>query len=289
MEIRKKTSFKFRLAEFLLIFFLITSSVTLSFSSGSFILNFKEIGFSIFSTAERGIFFVASGVKNSFSAIRELAELKKKYNALQTKLENYEQMQRSNVEIKKENEELKAQLGFVKTLSQKNHPAQIIARDIDPLYASLTIDKGSSAGIAKNMPVIAFQAGSIGLVGKVVSVGKWTSNIMPVYSVDYTVSARIQTTRDLGLVSGMSGSEKKLSMKYIKKRTLENLHFGDVIVTSGENGNYMRDMPIGTISEIRTIDYDSSLDIDLLPIIDFSKLETVIVIDQKSLLDEALR
>lgn len=287
MEIRKKTSFRFRLAEFLLLFFLVVSSVMLSFSSGSFIVNFKEIGFSIFSTAERGVFFVQSAVKNSFSAIRELSTLKKDYNELQTKLENYERMQRSNAEIRKENEELKAQLGFVKTVKQKKYPAQIIARDIDPLYASLTIDKGSKAGIEKNMPVIAFQAGSVGLVGKVVSVGKWTSNVMPVYSIDCTVSARIQTTRDLGLVSGTGGSEKKLSMKYIKKRALENLHFGDIIVTSGENGNYMRDMPVGTISEIRTIDYDSSLDIDLIPIIDFSKLETVIVIDQKSLLDEA--
>jgi len=130
------------------------------------------------------------------------------------------------------------------------------------------------------MPVIAYQNGNIGLVGKVVEVGKFTSKIMPVYSLDCTISARIQNTRDLGLVTGMGTDDEPLSMQYIKKRVLNDLHFGDVIVSSGENGNYMRDIPLGTISKISVLDYNSSLNIELTPIIDFSRLETVIVVDQ---------
>ena len=74
-------------------------------------------------------------------------------------------------------------------------------------------------------------------------------------------------------------------MQYIKKRVLEELSFGDVIVTSGENDNYMRDIPIGSISKITVLDYNSSLNIELTPIIDFSRLETVIVVNQKELND----
>ena len=54
---------------------------------------------------------------------------------------------------------------------------------------------------------------------------------------------------------------------------------GDIVVTSGENGNYMRDVPVGTISKIESLEYDSSLDIELKPILDFSKLETVLIVD----------
>jgi len=281
MHIRVKSSFRFRFPEFLLALLLIVSGVFLAFTTGSFVVNFSRIGFSIFSSAEKGIFFVTNSVGRQFAAMRELSELKQNYDELVLKLQNYEQMQRTNAEIRKENEQLKEQLDFVKSLEQKNYPAQIISRDTDKLYASLTIDKGSVNGIGKNMPVIAYQNGNIALVGKVIEVGRFTSSIMPIYSIDCTVSARIQNTRDLGLLSGF-GDDTKLSLKYIKKRVMDTLNYGDVIVTSGENGNYMRNIPIGSISEIRVVEYDSSLEIDVAPLIDFERLETVIVVDVKS-------
>jgi len=281
MHIRVKSSFRFRFPEFILALLVIVSGVFLAFTTGSFVVNFNRIGFSIFSSAEKGIFFVTNSVGRQFAAVRELSELKRNYDELVIKLQNYEQMQRTNAEIRKENEQLKEQLDFVKSLEQKNYPAQIISRDTDKLYASLTIDKGSVNGIGKNMPVIAYQNGNIALVGKVIEVGRFTSSIMPIYSIDCTVSARIQNTRDLGLLSGF-GDDTKLSLKYIKKRVMDTLNYGDVIVTSGENGNYMRNIPIGSISEIRVVEYDSSLEIDVAPLIDFERLETVIVVDVKS-------
>ena len=281
MHIRVKSSFRFRFPEFVLALLLIVSGVFLAFTTGSFVVNFSRIGFSIFSSAEKGIFFVTNSVGRQFAAMRELSELRRNYDELVIKLQNYEQMQRTNAEIRKENEQLKEQLDFVKSLEQKNYPAQIISRDTDKLYASLTIDKGSVNGIGKNMPVIAYQNGNIALVGKVIEVGRFTSSIMPIYSIDCTVSARIQNTRDLGLLSGF-GDDTKLSLKYIKKRVMDTLNYGDVIVTSGENGNYMRNVPIGSISEIRVVEYDSSLEIDVAPLIDFERLETVIVVDVKS-------
>ena len=285
MHIRVKSSFRFRFPEFILALLVIISGVFLAFTTGSFVVNFSRIGFSIFSSAEKGIFFVTNSVGRQFAAMRELSELKRNYDELVIKLQNYEQMQRTNAEIRKENEQLKEQLDFVKSLEQKNYPAQIISRDTDKLYASLTIDKGSVNGIGKNMPVIAYQNGNIALVGKVIEVGRFTSSIMPIYSIDCTVSARIQNTRDLGLLSGF-GDDTKLSLKYIKKRVMDTLNYGDVIVTSGENGNYMRNIPIGSISEIRVVEYDSSLEIDVAPLIDFPRLETVIVVDVKSETEE---
>lgn len=281
MHIRVKSPFRFRFPEFVLALLLLVSGVFLAFTTGSFVVNFSRIGFSIFSSAEKGVYFVTNSIKRSVVAMHEFSELKRNYDELVIKLQNYEQMQRTNAEIRKENEQLKEQLDFVKSLEQKNYPAQIISRDTDKLYASLTIDKGSAHGIGKNMPVIAYQNGNVALVGKVMEVGRFTSSIMPIYSIDCTVSARIQNTRDLGLLSGF-GDDTKLSLKYIKKRVMDTLNYGDVIVTSGENGNYMRNIPIGSISEIRVIEYDSSLEIDVAPLIDFERLETVIVVDVKS-------
>lgn len=280
-----KNRFSFQLSEFLLIIFVLFSGVMLAFNTGSFVVNFKTIGFTVISSIERGIHSVTDSVHNTVCAVSELGKLRRDYEELSKKLENYEQMRRSNAEIRKENERLLEQLNFTTSLEEKNYPAQIISRDVDNVYASLTINKGSVAGIKKNMPVIAYQNGTSGLVGKVVQVGAFTSQIMPVYNMNCIVSARIQNSRDLGLVSGNGKEDSPLSMKYIRKRVLEDLHYGDIVVTSGENSNFMRDLPLGTISKISVIDYNSSLDIELTPIIDFSRLENVVVVNMREIND----
>ena len=279
---QKKPFFVLHFSEFLLVFLLLLSGAMMSFSSCGFILNFRQIGFNIFSTVENGISVVTGSVKNAFNAVRELAELRKQYEILSEKLKDYEYMQRANSEIRKENARLKEQLDFAQSLAVKNFPANIISRGADNLYSTIVINRGSRNGVKKNMPVIAIQNGSIGIVGKVITVGYTTAQVMPVFDYNSAISARIQNTRDIGLVTGNGSDSLPLKMGYIKKRVIDELHFGEVIVTSGENENYPADIPIGTISNIQVLDYDTSLAIELSPIIDFSRLETVLVIDHKS-------
>ena len=285
MAERNRFSFRFKISEFFLILLILISGTMLSFSSGGFVLNFKKIGFSVISSIEKGSSYVVNGVKSGFSAVKELRQLKKEYNELVVKLENYEQMQRSNADIRKENERLKEQLDFATSLVEKNIPSQIISRNLDNAYSYITIDKGSVHGIKKNMPVLAFQNGNKGLVGKIIQVGTFTSQVIPIYNIDNIVSARIQNSRDLGLVKGLGSQDQPLVLEYIRKRVIDELSFGDVIVTSGENNNYMKDIPIGTISKITVLDYNSSLKIELTPMIDFARLENVVVVNQVELND----
>ncbi len=286
MPEKNRSSISLKFSEFLLIGLVILSSVCLTFNSGKFILNFKLIGFNVLSTIDKGVYHVTSGIKDTFNSVGELRRLRKDYNELVKRLENYEEMQRTNADIRKENQRLKEQLDFSISMDEKNIPAQIISRDLDSSFSYLTIDKGSINGIKKNMPVIAFQNGNQGLVGKVVQVGTFTSQIMPVYNQKNMVSARIQNTRDLGLVNGLGSTDQPLLMQYIRKRVADQLHYGDVIVTSGESDNYMRDIPIGTISKITEVNYNSTLNIELEPILDFSRLETVIAVNQRELNDK---
>ncbi|MBR5645521.1 MAG: rod shape-determining protein MreC [Treponema sp.] len=285
MARKRNTGFKLRFPEFILIGLLLFSTISLGFSSGSFILNIKEFGFGIVSSVEKGFSYLTSSIGDTIHSVKELKELKKDYNDLIERLENYEELQRSNAEIRKENERLKEQLDFSISLDEKNIPAQIISRDLDSVYSYITINKGTKNGIKKNMPVIAFQNGNNGLVGKVVQVGAFTSQIIPVYNINNIVSCRVLNTRDLGLVSGKGSYDKPLTMKHIRKSVVDQLKYGDIIVTSGENDNYMKDIPIGTISKISSLEYETSLTIELTPVIDFSRLENVIVINQKELND----
>ncbi|MBQ9538341.1 MAG: rod shape-determining protein MreC [Treponema sp.] len=277
----KKRAF-LKLPESILAVIIVISSLMLGFSSGGFIINVKTLGFSCLSAIQQGISYATGGVTSVFTSVRDIARLQQEYNALTEKLKDYEYLRRNNAEIRKENERLREQLGLSQSIVYRNISSQIIGRDADNIYSGITIDKGAMSGIRKNMPVIAIQNGSVGIVGKVVTVGLVTSIVMPVYDSSCNISARIQNTRDQGLVSGNGSMDSPLSLNYIRKRVFEQIHFGDIVVTSGENGNYMKDIPIGTISKINVLDYDSSLEIELEPIIDFSRLEMVFVVDQSA-------
>ncbi len=276
-----KHSFHFGLSEFVLAFLVLLSGVLLALNSSGFVVDFHKLGFTVLSSVQKGVTAVTSGVGKTFNAVHELSRLRDENRELTERLKNYQYLQRSNSEITKENNRLKEQLGFSTSLKEKNYPAQIIGREPDSLYSSFTINKGSKHGIKKNMPVLAVQEGIVGLIGKVITVGSGTSLVMPIYDSKCYISARIQNTRDVGLINGLGSADSPLTMRYIKKRVLGELSIGDMIVTSGENGNYIQDIPIGTISKITVVDYDSSLDIEVAPVIDFARIETVVVTDLK--------
>lgn len=276
-----RRSFSFSFAEFVFLILLFLSGLALAFSGGGFVVDFQRVGFSVVTSLQKAVYSVCDGVTGVFTAVAELKSLKAENQELKEKLKNYEFLQRNNTEIRKENERLREQLQFATHIEQKNFPAQIIGRNPDNIYSGITINKGSRSGIKKGMSVIAVQNGTTGLVGKIVTVGLETSLVMPVYDSKCVVSSRIQNTRDIGLVSGSGNANSPLQMKYIKKRVLSELNFGDIVVTSGETDNYVADIPVGTITNIMVVEYDSSLNIEITPVVDFARLETVIVTDLK--------
>lgn len=282
---KRQLPFKFRFDSFLLAIYLMISGVFLAFSSGGFVVNINGIGFSLMSGAQRGLYSVSSFFTGTVSAIRELSDLKEKYAVLSARLEDYELLQRSNADVKAENEHLKALLGFTESIAVKNIPAEIIGRDPNNLYSGITINRGARHGIKRDMPVIAFQGSNSGLVGKIVQVGRSTSMIMPIYDYQCYVSARLDTTRYLGLTNGQGSDDSPLVMKYIKKRAKDEILVGEKVVTSGETANYPKNVAIGFVSRIRGLDYETSLDVDVEPLIDFSRLENVFVLDMNSVPD----
>ena len=258
------------------------SILFLFFSTEGFVVSLKTAGFSAVSAVQSGIHSVTTFFSDTVTAINELRVLKREYDALQDQLRNYEELQRENVDIKRENDTLRDLLNFSEEQTYKNIPAEIIAKDPDALYSGITINKGIKDGVKKDMPVVAFQGGTTGLVGRIVRVGQTTSMIIPVYDYQSYVSCRTQKTRDEGIVNGNGADAPFLTMRYVKKRAAEELSYGDVIVTTGYNNNYPKDIPVGTISRIRVPEYETSLEIEVETVIDFSRLENVFVLDMST-------
>ena len=275
---KRKFSFKIKLDVFLLILLLIISSVLLTFSGGRFIVDFKSVGFSAAAGTENAVHSLSAFVTDTVSAVRELAELRSKYVTLSEKLKDYELLQRSNADIRRENRELKELLGFADTIAYKNIPAQITGFDPDNLYSGIIINRGTKHGVRKNMPVLAFQGSNVGLVGKIVQTGRDSSMIIPIYDYQCYVAATVQTTKHRGLVNGQGSADAPLIMQYVQKRAKDEISIGDRILASGEN-LFPKDSPIGVVTGIKVHDYETYLELTVQPIIDFFRLDYVFVLD----------
>jgi rod shape-determining protein MreC len=258
----------------------------LFFSTRSFVVNFRDMGLSLFSGVRGGIHGASSFVTRTVLAVRELAVLRREYAELAGRMTRYEQLERNAAEIRQENNRLREQLGFSETIAYRHIPAEIIGRDPDNLFSSLVINKGKRNGVAYNMPVIAFRNGVQALVGKVVQAGQLESLVMPIYDANAFVPALFSSSRYNGLVEGQGKSEYPLLMRLISKRARGEIHFGDMIVTSGIKGTmdavYPAGINIGRVSRILYQEYETSMEVELESIVDFSRLEYVFVIDANS-------
>ena len=130
------------------------------------------MGLTVFGFFQRGFSAIGDFVSNTFSSIAELRKLRDNYRELSAKLERFTNMERGLADLREENKRLKEQLGFAQDIPYQRIAARIVAKDPENLYSTITIDKGIGDGIRKNMPVIAFQDGMEGLVGRVVEVGR---------------------------------------------------------------------------------------------------------------------
>ncbi|MDR1469771.1 MAG: rod shape-determining protein MreC [Spirochaetaceae bacterium] len=250
----------------------------LLFSTRSFVVDFRDAGFSAFSGIRSGASVVFSFFGRTVNAVKELARLRRDYAELAEKMERYEIFERTTAEIRQENFRLKEQLDFSRSLQYKHTAAEITGRDPDNLYQAFSVNKGTKHGIETNMCVTAYQNGTEALVGTVVQAGLFESLIMPVYSNKAYVSARFAQSRYEGLVEGQGAIDLPLRMRLITKRARDEIQEGDLVITSGLGGVYPAGIAIGRANNLYFEEGLTSLEIELAPSIDFSRLEYVFIV-----------
>jgi rod shape-determining protein MreC len=273
---------RFTLNAYVFVILTAISFVLLALSSGTFIVNFKDVGLSAFSGVRGGVDSLTSFASRTILSIRELATLREEYDELVDRVSRYEQLERSSAEIRQENTRLKEQLGFSESLVYRHIPAKIIGRDPDNLYSAFAINKGSRDGISIDMPIIAFQDGMQALVGKVVQAGFAESLIMPLYDTSSFVSARFSESRYEGIVEGQGRNEDPLIMRFIRRRVGDEIQFGDMVLSSGMGRLYPPDINIGRVSRVVIQESENAIDVELESSIDFSRLEYVFAIVAES-------
>ncbi len=221
----------------------------------------------------------AGGIKDGFGSLRKLKEMRGQYESALDKLSSYQGLEGDVVELRRENDQLKEMLGFSVGMELDHIPAQIIAGDPSNLFSTITIDVGTNDGITVGMVVTAFQDGFFGLIGKIVTVGKRSSQVRPMVDPDNYVASRLQQGRWEGLVEGRGDEDGQLTMNYVRKTASSEIGNNDLVVTSGTQSIYPSELYVGRVREVRSREYSNSLEIILTPIIDITRAEYVFVLN----------
>ena len=246
----------------------------------------SEIGLSFISVFQKGFTYTSSFFSGTINSINELKRVKSEYAKLIKKISVYESLEKNYLEIERENIELRRQLDFLKTGSVEKIPAMIIGNDPGNIFNTIVIDKGTDDGVFKNMPVVAFYDGFQGLVGRVIETGTKSSKVLPVYDKSFYVASRLQNLRYEGLVNGSGSSKNRIFMNYVNKSGRERITYGDIVITSGMKSIFPKGVYIGRVRSISAREYETSLQLEIEPTVDFSRLEYVFVLKQDEQSDE---
>ena len=148
--------------------------------------------------------------------------------------------------------------------------ARIISGSTDSWSSTVTLDKGSSSGLTPGMPVTT----SSGVIGQIISCSASTSTVRLLSDESSSISAKIQSSRAQGMLSGSADGEVHLELV----STGQEVNAGDVVVTSGLGGVFPKGLPIGEVVSVTSNPGDLYLDIVVELYADTTRSEEVLVI-----------
>jgi rod shape-determining protein MreC len=277
---RKLSGFFVKYKKLLTLVLLVAVSVLLVvLSNNPVVSSVTRVGGSIVGFFQGIATSAAQWLGDSVNSIGKLGELKKELADTQRELLEYKQASQDNVILREKVEALSKELGLARELDYAYIPAEIIAWGTQTDFSTIVINKGAADKIAKDMPVVAFSGGTMGLVGKIGAVGSGSSVVYTILDPHCYVSALFKDTRYKGIVSGLGAAAGYVEMDLVTKSAVEELRPGAILVTSGLGGVFPKEIPVGRWKEgYEAKDYESVVKLRISPILDFQKLEYLYVL-----------
>jgi len=234
--------------------------------------NVENIFSKIVMPIQNGLTYIKNSIAGNDSFSADINNLKNENEELRQKNAELEQSVRELEILKSENATLKEYVGLKEKYGEyETVPAYIINKDITNYNNIMIINAGSEDGIEVNMTVISDK----GLVGHIISVTEDTSKVQTILDTSNTVSATVSSSREIVIARGNLG-ENNLKATYIP--TDANLVEGENVETSGMGGIYPKGIHIGTIDKVFVTKNITDRYATIIPGVDFSTVETVLVI-----------
>lgn len=251
--------------------------IIVSFISEPFGNTIKNSAAQIVVPVQKGMNHVGLWLADKSDTIKEYAKLQDENKELKQKLADIQSQNSIMIQQQSELEKLRELYQLDDIYS--DYPkvaARVISMQPDNWFSEFTIDKGSEDGIEVDMNVLA----DAGLVGRVTYVGKNYSKVTTIINDSSNVSAKSASTSDNCIVSG---DLELMNEGYIRVSGISKdagIKDGDMLLTSYISDKYLPGILIGYITNITDDGNKLTKSGYLMPVVDFSQMEEVLVITQ---------
>jgi rod shape-determining protein MreC len=179
-------------------------------------------------------------ILNFKSIARENEDLKQRLGVVEQQLHTAGQQAA-------ENDRLKALLNLKEQNQYDTVAARVIARDPSVWFNTIIINRGSSAGVAVNMPVVS----GTGVVGRVITVSPWASQVMLLTDEKAGAGAVVGQLGQSGALGSVRGRPDigLIEMRYVSG--LEKVEVGDYVMTTGQDGIYPPGLNVGAVVDVK--------------------------------------
>jgi rod shape-determining protein MreC len=203
------------------------------------------------------------GYINLIHVHRENLRLRQEVEALQGQLHRYQ-------EAYLQQQRVRELLDFRAVEFPQAVPAEVVAIDPSQWAEAITINKGRTHGVSKDIAVVTQR----GLVGRTIEVAPRYATVLLITDRRSAVDALVQRTRARGIVVGKS--RRFTELRYVDFH--EDIRVGDRIISSGLGEVYPKGLLIGTVSSVRAKPYGLFHEVEVQPAVDLGTLEEVLVL-----------
>jgi rod shape-determining protein MreC len=208
--------------------------------------------------------------QQTFSFIPNLASLQRENELLRKVNVDLADQVNQLRESRLENIRLHSMLALKDTSSINLTTAKIIAKNLNLLRNTITLNVGEADGIEIGNPIITGE----GLVGKIVSISGGYSIAQIVLNVDFRASAKVQRSRVDGILSWDGNT---LVLKEIAKSL--DVKEGDAVITSEYSNTFPPGIKIGVVTKITEMPHSLFKKVEVNPSVNLTLTEEVFVVD----------
>lgn len=226
---------------------------------------------------EASLTFAGRAIGGLFGNVSDLWSLKRRNQQLAAQVATLQAELLADSELKAQDARLTALLQAQQTPLPagvgQGIAAEVIGRSPDNWFASLVVDRGSSAGIKAGMVVV----DPTGLVGQVASANPASATVNLITNPAFAVGAMVagSSAETEGVVTGNLGSGL-VSMRFFSAQV--QIPVGSQIVTSGLGGVYPAGLPIGVVTNVGTADFGFTRQAMVRPTSQLGSIEAVLIL-----------
>jgi len=220
-----------------------------------------------------------SRLSEGWSSLREIRHLRQENQRLKALLAEKEIQVEALKEAHFEVERLRQLVSLKAQRPGRSLAAEVIGHSPSNWAQTLILNVGRRHGVVLNSLVTAYssETNAGALVGYVYQVSSYTAQVLLITDAKSGVGAMVQAEgrRAVGVCKG--NGQGGCTLQYLRKDA--DVRVGDTIVTSGQGQVFpTKGIVLGRVTSVTRHDYDSSLEAEVKPYVDFERLEEVLVL-----------